>query len=371
MTPRERLAATVAHRLPDRTPTTIMARPEVQRGLVERLKVSSFDEAVRHLGAELYADVEPAIRFPGFDARVNGMLRGDCPFAGQDVVFHDERTFEDGWGVLRRVGRDGKYVEWVSGPLEGVREVRELDAYPFPRQEWIAGAAELARATAQARAQGLVSRCFVANPYKTAWYLRGMENLLADYVANPGLVEALLDRIWPFATEILLQAIRSGVDMVAIEGDIAMQDRIIVGPERWRRIDKPRFAAMIRSCRELNPDVYVFFHSDGALTEVMDDLIEIGFQLIDSIQPECMDPVRTKERFGARCTLHGCGSLQRVLPFGTPADCRAEVRNLIDRCGYDGGLVLRPSNMIGFDVPLDNVIAWYEAAMEHTAGGMR
>ncbi len=371
MTPRERLAAAVAHRLPDRTPTTIMARPEVLRTLAERMKVSSADEVIRRLGADLYADVQPTVRSPDFEKRANGVLGGDHGYAGQKMILHDERTFEDFWGVVRRVGEDGKFIGWISGPLVEAAGIRALEEHPFPQPQWIGGGAALAREIAAARSSGLVSRCFVENPYKVAWYLRGMENLLADYAADTEFVEALLDRIVPFSTEFLLNAVRAGVDMVAIEGDIAMQDRIIVGPERWRAIDKPRLAAMIDACRKLNPDVYVFFHSDGNLTDVMDDLIEIGFQVIDSIQPECMDPARTKERFGARCTLHGCGSLQHVLPFGTPDDCRAEVRMLVDQCGRDGGLVLRPSNMIGFDVPPDNVIAWYETAMEYVPWGRR
>jgi uroporphyrinogen decarboxylase len=371
MTHRERLAAAVAHRLPDRTPTSIFARPELLRLLAERMKASSADEVIRRLGADLYLDVQPTVRSPDFERRANGVLGGDHSYAGQKMIFHDQRTFEDLWGVVRRVGEDGRYVGWVSGPLTGAAGIRDLDDHPFPRPEWICGEAELARSIADARAQGRVSRCFVENPYKVAWYLRGMENLLADYAVDPQFVEALLDRIVPFSTEFLLAAVRAGVDVVAIEGDIAMQDRVIAGPERWRAIDKPRLASIISACRRLNPEVYVFFHSDGNLTDVMDDLIEIGFQIIDSIQPECMDPVLTKQRFGARCTLHGCGSLQRVLPFGTVEDCRAEVRMLVDRCGYDGGLVLRPSNMIGFDVPPENVIAWYETTMEYAPGARR
>jgi len=208
-------------------------------------------------------------------------------------------------------------------------------------------------------------RSFIPNPYKVGWYLRGMENLLADYVGNPGYVRALYDRICLFYTQMLEAYTRAGVDMVGIEGDIAMQDRIIMGPQRWRAIDKPRLAAMIRACKRINPDVYVFFHSDGDLTELMPDLIEIGFDVIDSMQPECMDILAIKREFGDRCTLHGCGSLQKVLPFGTPEECKAEVIGLIEQCGYNGGLVLRPSNMIGFDVPLENIIAWFETARDY------
>ena len=80
-----------------------------------------------------------------------------------------------------------------------------------------------------------------------------------------------------FARAEVRRATLAGTDIIVIEGDIAMQDRIIMGPERWRALDKPRLAAMLRVCREINPRVYSFFHSDGDLTEVMEDLIEIGF----------------------------------------------------------------------------------------------
>ena len=129
-------------------------------------------------------------------------------------------------------------------------------------------------------------------------------------------------------------------------------------------------AGMIRSCREINPDVHVFIHTDGDLRELFPDLIEIGFNVIDSIQPECMDPYELKRLYGDRITLHGCGSLQDVLPFGTPEDCRQEVVNLIEGCGADGGLVLRPSNMIGWDVPLTNLITWYETARDYDLSGL-
>jgi uroporphyrinogen decarboxylase len=362
MTPRDRMAAVLEHRLPDRIPTTIFARGEVQRALMSRFGVASFDDAKRILGADLYADVELAIAFPAFDPRANGTLAGDCPFAGERFIFHDERTFQDAWGVVRRVGGDGKYVEWISGPLA---DAGSPTGWEVPLADPDSGEPALAAEIRERKARGLFVRAFVPNPYKTAWYLRGMDALLADYAADPAFVEALYDRICPFFADLLARYARLGVDMVAIEGDIAMQDRIIVGPARWRRIDKPRLAAMIEAAKRQNPAVAVFFHSDGNLMDVMDDLVEIGFTVIDSLQPECMDPVQVKRRWGSRIVLHGCGSLQRVMPFGTAEECRAEVRYLIESCGYDGGLVLRPSNMIGWDVPLDNIVAWYDEAMRY------
>lgn len=124
-------------------------------------------------------------------------------------------------------------------------------------------------------------------------------------------------------------------------------------------------AAVVRSCLEINPDVHVFIHSDGNIREILTDLIEIGFDVIDPIQPECMDPVEIKKEFGDRIILHRCGSLQRTLPFGTPEECRREARRLIEGCASGGELVLGASNTISFDVPMENIAAWYEAIRDY------
>jgi len=282
--------------------------------------------------------------------------------AGRRLIFHDDRTFEDEWGVVQRVGKDGKYVEWVSGPLTDAEDPNEYD---FPGADRIVDDPDLAQRIAGARESGRFVSSSVTMPYKLAWMLRGMENLLADYLVNRPFVEELYDQIYGLWGEILRRCTAAGVDMIGFGGDIAMQDRLIMGPESWRAVDKPRLAEAIASCKAINPDLHVFIHSDGDLRAIMPDLIEIGFDVIDPIQPECMDPVWVKQEYGDRITLHGCGSLQKTLPFGRPDDCREEVERLIETCGYDGGLVLRVSNAIGFDVPVENVAAWFEAARDY------
>jgi uroporphyrinogen decarboxylase len=329
---------------------------------MERFAVSNFDDVLDILGARLYADFEPELIFPEYQKRVNGTVQGDCPFAGKSMIFHDERTFEDPWGVIRRIGRDGKYLEWVSGPLV---EKDMLEHYSFPGAENIPPLSELSSKIQSAKGKGLYTRVFVPNPYKSAWYMRGMENLLMDYMLDPEYVNELYTRISGFWNKVLTRFVQAGIDMIAIEGDIAMQDRIIMGADRWREHDKPVLKKMIMSCRKINPGITTFFHSDGDIMPVMTDLIETGFQVIDSLQPECIDPYEVKQKFGGQIVLHGCGSLQHTLPLGTPDDCRREVKQLIEGCGKNGGLVLRPSNMIGFDVPLENITAWFETARDY------
>ena len=362
MTRRERMAAVVGHRRPDRVPAVLAGRPEVDRALMAYYGVKSMAEVHEILDTGGWAGAGVGIDWGDWAERATDTLEGDFPYAGQRVILHDERTFEDQWGVVRRVGADAKYVEWVSGPLE---DAEDPDEYAFPTPENLLDTPDLAdRVRALKEADNWVA-AGVTQPYKTAWELRGMENLLADYLLNPGFVEKLYDRLYALNTEILVRCTAAGVDQVGVGGDIAMQDRLIMNPDSWRKIDKPRLAAMIGACKEINPDVHVYIHSDGNLWEIMDDLIEIGFDIIDPIQPECMNPVEVKRKYGDRIVLHGCGSLQKTLPFGTVEEVREEVIGLIENCGSDGGLVLRVSNAIGYDCPLENVIAWFETSRDY------
>ena len=143
-----------------------------------------------------------------------------------------------------------------------------------------------------------------------------------------------------------------------------MQDRIIMGPDTWRAVDKPRMARLIADTRAVNPDLYFYVHSDGNVMDLVEDFIEIGFDIVNPLQPECMDPAEVKQRWGDKIVLHGGISLQRTLPNGTPDEVRAEVEALVRSCGYNGGLVVFPSNVIQPDTSVENIISCFHAARD-------
>lgn len=361
MTPRERMKATLEHRRPDRVPMQVNAREEVERALVEYYGVSTFAEVLEILDADLWRSVGARIRRAGYTKRATGELTGDFGSTGR-VIVHDERTFEDLFGVVERVGRDGKYLEWVDGPFT---KTDDLDSFDWPTPEEVEVPADLAdRVKALQQAGYWVSGSGGRHPFKQSWRMRGFENFLCDYLANPAFVEAIYARIMRLNIAVCRAAAAAGVDMIDYWGDVAMQDRMIVPPEAWRRLDKPVWAEIIRATRQVKPDIVFFFHSDGAIAPIVDDLIEVGFDIINPIQPECIDPARFKERWGARCTMFGGGSVQRTLPFGTVDDVRREVEYLLTCCAYDGGFVLEASNAIGFDCPVANVAAFFETGRD-------
>ena len=122
---------------------------------------------------------------------------------------------------------------------------------------------------------------------------------------------------------------------------------------------------VLRAVKAINPDVFMFVHSDGNVMDLMDDIVEIGFDIVNPIQPECMNPAEVKRRWGDRITLHGGVSIQKTFPYGTPREVRAEIEELIRTCGYNGGLVVFPSNVVQPDTPVENIRACFHTVRDY------
>ena len=365
MDPRERIERTINHELADHVPLKLSPRDEVRRELLAHFETDDWNEVLRKLGVEGFAGAGVGIRWDEWDARDDLEVRpGDWPGSTQAYVWHDDVTFEDRWGAIQRVGAGGKYLEYIHAPLEDA-SVDDIAAYPFPGPDRLIDDPELPAKVQRLKDQGYWVSAGVEQPYKTAWRLRGMHQNLMDYLIGRDFKNALYDRIYETWAEIMRRCATAGVDMFSIGGDIAMQDRLLMSVDSWRELDKPRLATLIAAGKEINPNLHIFIHSDGSLMEIMDDLIEIGFDIINPIQPECMDPFEVKRRWGDVITMDGCGSIQQVLPFGTVQDVRRHVTDLIEGCACNGGLILAPSNVVQHDTPLDNILAFYETALEY------
>lgn len=361
MTSRQRILATLNHEAPDHIPTDGWFHPEVRKKLHEYYKTKDWSTVLHNLGVEGWAECGPSIVFPEYEKKCTGRP-GEKP--GKRAVWINERVFKDGWGVKYQFGESDWYVERLEGPLESAQTIQDILAYPFPAIEQIREPENYEAEVKSLKEKELFVSASIPNPYKTAWELRGMDNILVDYLINVEMLNALYDKLYHLYTEMVLRAIHAGVDMIKIIGDIAMQDRIIMGPDAWRKMDKPRLAKLIAACKAINPDIFLFIHSDGNVMDLMDDFVEIGFDVVNPIQPECMDPVKVKKRWGDKITLHGGVSLQRTLPFGSTDDVRDEVETLIRKCGYNGGLVVFPSNVIQPDTSVENIIACFHAARD-------
>jgi uroporphyrinogen decarboxylase len=354
------------HRYSGRFPSDLWIRPEPEQALIQHYRARDFEEVRAILGVTRIHKIEVASANPEWESRTDlQTLPGQSPLAGGRYLLHDERTYEDEWGVVRRVGSDGKYDEWLRGPLSETDRPDASSIQP-PPPGWVRHRPDLREDLHRLKEAGEYTSFEIANPFKTAWHLRGMENLLMDYYLNPDFVADLLNRLAAFDLPRLRVAIEAGIDQIDIVGDFAMQDRLMAGPDKWREFDKVALGKLIDFCRSINPDINFFLHSDGNIMAVMDDLVfDLKIEIINPMQPECMNLPLVKQRYGDRIVMYGCGSLQRTLPFGTVEDVRSEAREIVDCYGENGGLVLMPSNVVGFDVPVENIIAFFETARDY------
>ncbi|MDP6629471.1 MAG: uroporphyrinogen decarboxylase family protein [Kiritimatiellia bacterium] len=199
--------------------------------------------------------------------------------------------------------------------------------------------------------------------FESSWGMRGFENVLMDVAAEPEFFEELLDRL----TEQILAYIEftckslPDIDAIFFGDDWADQRGVIIGPERWRQLFKPRYARIYEAARAHGK--IVMSHCCGSTVDILDDMIEIGLDVYESVQPEArdMNPYELKKRWGDQITFWGCLGSQSTIPRGTPAEIHAEVSKLRHEMGKGGGYILAPAKPLPTETPLENAVAIVEA----------
>ena len=204
----------------------------------------------------------------------------------------------------------------------------------------------------------------VTTIFETAWALRGYEQMLVDLLQEPDLAARILDIPFHYHLTAAKRLVELGVDMIWTGDDIGAQQRMLMSPATWRRHFKPRMATFIAELKAINPQVKVAYHSDGVITPIVPDLIEIGLDVLNPIQPACMDPAEIKRQFGDRLCFWGTLDEQHTLPFGTADDVRAEVLQRLETVGRGGGLILGPTHHVQLDTPMENFWAMVNTIRE-------
>ena len=347
MTGKERVMKAVKHEVTDRIPVDYCVRDDVSKTLQDYLGLSDQEAVYKKLGID--------IRKFGIEENVPSFLERS---GGKKSIRYPDGRIENVWGVVQRPSDDGRYLEMVTGPFY---ETSDLNSFDWPAIGCVESV-ESIRGKIDSFGGEYSVFGSLNNPFKSCWYMRGLENYLCDTIADENFAIALWEKTAEYELQKGINFAKAGGDALIVSGDIAMQDRMMVSPDAWRRIDKPRLAEMIKTWKGINPDLIMYFHSDGNMEEVLPDLVEIGFDIIDPIQPESMDVNYIKKRYGKNFTLHGTISIQKTLPFGSIEDVRNEVLNRIALGKEDGGIIIAPSNHVQADTPLENLIEVYKTA---------
>jgi uroporphyrinogen decarboxylase len=206
--------------------------------------------------------------------------------------------------------------------------------------------------------------------FERAWTMRGMENLLADMYDHPAFVEELLDAIAEYNLALIDRMLEFDLDAIRFGDDWGCQRGVIMGPPLWRRFIKPRLARMYGRVRAGGRKVMI--HCCGCVEELFDDLIEIGLNIFNPFQPEVMDTLAVKRKYGDRLAFYGGISIQRLLPYGTPDEIERKVKRLLGELGRRGGYIAAPAHGLPGDIPAENIHAmlevfWEQAGVEPLA----
>ncbi len=191
--------------------------------------------------------------------------------------------------------------------------------------------------------------------FERAWTLAGMENVLMAMIDNPAFANGLLDRILDYNLQVIDHACAHPIDAMMFGDDWGQQTGLIMGPELWREYIKPRIRQMYARVKAHGK--FVVIHSCGKVDAIFPDLVECRLDVFNPFQPEVVDVFDIKQRFGDRLTFFGGISTQRLLPFGTLAQVRDEVKYLLDVIGKDGGYIAAPAHAIPGDAKPENIAA--------------
>ena len=257
-------------------------------------------------------------------------------------------------------------------PLARARSLDDLRSFPFPDVSAPYRVEDLAGQVQDLHARGLAAGGNLPHLggelFEAAWRLRGLENFLVDLIQRPDWAHFLLGRLTGLARRNAETLARAGIDVLALDDDVGMPGTMMISPAHWREFFKPRLAAIIQAARTIKPDLRVLFHSDGYFEPIIGDLMEIGVNAVNPVQPDHMDAVRIRRRFGPGLALWGTVGRQTTFSFATPEEIRQEVEQRVQTLGR-AGLVLCPAYDIDEpDVPWENVAAFLEAAEAYGYG---
>ncbi len=193
---------------------------------------------------------------------------------------------------------------------------------------------------------------------ESAWMIRGYEEFFSDLVLEPTFVHELLDVLTERQLEVIDALSELPCDAIMVTDDFGDQRGVMIGPQRWRDFIKPRLGRIYDRIHKIGK--MTLHHSCGSVFDIIPDLIDIGLDVLQSLQPEAMPVYEIKRRYGQHIRLWGGLGTQRLLPFGTPEEVRAEVRMLKQELGKNGGYVFSSSKPIMRDVPVENAVALIE-----------
>ena len=339
MTSRERVLAAVNRKAPDYTPRNFWAEPPTWNRLFDYVGHNDRERLLCDLGIDIrkLEVVEPRPRDVG-----NGIFQN---YWGEQFIYRDTD-----WGPMR---------EDVPGALANATCRDDLEAFPWPTPDMFdySGLAEQCR-----QWENYALMYGFADIWERPALVRGLENMFVDMCEWPDWVHYLCRMFTDFYKEDYTRAAETTcgrIDLFLLISDLGCQRGPLISLKMFREFIAPYIREMCDCIHSLGAKV--MFHSCGSIRPFISELIELGVDVLDPIQPVAgMAPELLKAEFGDRLAFHGGIDMQRLLPFGTPDEVRTTARHYCETLGAAGGYILAPAHLFQPDIPPENILAVYE-----------
>jgi len=379
MNSRQRVMCALNHQEPDRIPIDLGAT------IVSSIVKQSYVGLKQYLGLPVeeikmldyvqqlpYVDEALLQRF-GVDFRLVQLPAATAPGL---AIFEegDYYAFLDRWGAkLHMPKQGGLYFDWVDFPLKEAT-LAALDSYQWPRPdppEYIAQLRAQAKYLYENTDYALVGSAVIGGGiFEQPARVMGMENFLMALVSEPKFADRLMEQI----TDIYIESCNSYLDQVGpyiqvftYWDDLNTQNGWLIRPELYRRMIKPKQRRLVEALKK-KTTAKLFFHGCGATYDLIPDLIDLGFDILNPVQVSArgMDTQKLKQEFGRDIVFWGGGvDTQRVLPFGTPSQVAEEVKRRIDDLAPGGGFVFAAVHNIQAFVPPQNIVTAFDTARQY------
>lgn len=271
----------------------------------------------------------------------------------------------DEWGVGHRATPTSMHMTKMFYPLNDAQNIADIEEYPLPTYS------EENNTTIKNDVENIHKQGFATIAYpgttvwEAAWYIRGMENLMMDMFDDNEMATRLFDRVTDMSIQRASIYARANADILFFGDDIGMQQSIMMSEELYVTWLKPRLKRFIDAAKAINPEIIMIYHSCGFVEPLIPHLIDAGIDVLNPIQPECMDFEEIFAKYGDKISFHGTIGTQSTMPFGTSEEVKAQVKRHLDIAGEKGGLFVAPTHLLEPEVPWENINAYMDACREY------
>ena len=378
LTSRERVQAVLNHEVPDQVPVIIGVSNATG------IKMTPYKAVKKLAGIEApdeyiydWPELGSALVDEATLKRLHSDVRGIHDRLPEAVTRRNKTrpahsNFIDDWGSGQKEIEEGVWYPGVH-PLAEATTVQEVDAYTnWPDMDdpyRVAHVKAQAQKLAAENQYAIMATPWLLFPFERAHAMQGLDKFLYNMAVEKDFSKYLLEKIYGYCKILMghfLDELGDNVDIIKIGDDLGTQESLLISPKMYREFLKPIHADFIRFIKQRSK-AKVFFHTDGDVFNLIEDFIEIGVDILNPIQTSAgrmSNLAELKERYGGRIVFCGGIDTQRILPTGTPAEVRDEVKRVIQALGEGGDYMLASVHTIMNEVPAENILAMVDAAQE-------